>query len=220
MTTLEQVWAQREELVYPELFGPTDGQIYPLSTELFVGVFQQDSIDPRWLHIGVFQIPPTPTRSTWIYVSSGLSNPWEDDPEQIETRDYSGLGVELVLETPTAAIWPIVIMQRMLAFDILLAHGRFGAAQPLDYGDRIPLRGSVALEQPSALEYLIIAQPNHYPASFHLASGRVDLLHFIGMSNSELAYAKATSSADLIARFRAEGVYPLTDPERASIISE
>lgn len=219
MTTLEEVWAHREEVVYPELFGPTGGQIYPLEVELFHDVFQQNRIDPRWLHVGVFQIAPTPARSTWMAVSSGLSNPWDDDPAAVEPRDYSGLGVELVLETPAAAPWAIVLMQRLAAFAILLAHGRFGAAAPLDYGDRIPLHGSVALEQPSALQHVVIAQPDHYPACFQLASGRVDLLHVIGISDAELAFAKATSSAVLIERLKAQGAYPVTDPNRAPMIA-
>ncbi|MDP9314287.1 MAG: suppressor of fused domain protein [Chloroflexota bacterium] len=218
MATLEQVWAHREEVVYPNIFGSIGEGIYPLSADLFSSTFRQESIDPRWLHVGVFQCPPTNTRPSWIYISSGLSNPWDDEPEAITAHEYSGLGVEFVLETPEAAQWAIIILQRMVGYEILLAHGRFGDMPPLDYGHRIPLRGSIALNQPSELHNLLIVEPDHYPASFDLASGRVDFLHFIGITDTELAYAKASSSADLAALLKAKRVYPMTNPTRSTIV--
>lgn len=72
---LERVWAHREEVLYPEFFGPLAPSIAPLSGELFHEMFKQESVDPRWLHVGVMTAPPTAQRTTWIYVTSGLSNP-------------------------------------------------------------------------------------------------------------------------------------------------
>lgn len=216
---LEQVWAQREEVVYPTLFGQKSNGIFVLEAELFRNVFQQNEIDPRWLFYGVFEFEPTPQRNTWLYVTSGASTPWELEPEQYADSEFSGFGTELVIESPIQAVWPIVILQRLLAFNILLAHGRYGEnSAPLDYGDRVPLRGSISLDQPSKLEHVVIGKPAHFPASFHLASGQVDLLQVVGITETERDFAKSSSTDELIEKLSRVGCYPVTDPTRATVI--
>nr|WP_301539369.1 suppressor of fused domain protein [Methylomonas sp. ZR1] len=60
-----------------------------------------DTVDPRWLTHSVFKCPPAENRKTWAYITSGMSNPWEaESPEE-----YSGLGVEFLMEANTEAIW-------------------------------------------------------------------------------------------------------------------
>src|SRR6266545_7693859 len=93
-------------------------------------------------------------RGTYFYVTSGASNPWEVEPDDYGKSAYSGSGTELVLETPETADWPIVVLQRLLAFNILLVHGRFGESSPLDYWHRVPLGGSIVGN--SALTHLLI----------------------------------------------------------------
>lgn len=214
MPLFEESWKYREEIVYKNLFGDTGKGIYVLDGDIFLTQFGQDSYDPRWLFYGVLASPPNPRRDSWLYISSGMSNPWEDDDPQ----EYSGLGVEFVLETNEEAIWPIIILQRMIAFNLLLAHGRMGDAGPLDYTHRIPLQGSVSLERPSELRNLVITSPTHYPSSFDLPSGRVDLFHFIGITDAERDYAKRTSSEELVRMLKQKGVYPLTTPSRQSLL--
>jgi len=63
MSLLEDSWEQREEQVYPELFGGTGEGIYPLDASLFKNQFGIDSVDPRWLHFGVFKCAPTSDRN-------------------------------------------------------------------------------------------------------------------------------------------------------------
>ena len=79
MSLLEDSWEQREEQIYPQLFGGTGEGIYPLDAALFKNQFGVDDIDPRWLHYGVFKCDPTSKRSTWVYVTSGMSNTWESE---------------------------------------------------------------------------------------------------------------------------------------------
>lgn len=64
MSLLEDSWEQREEIVYPKLFGETGEGIYPLDSEIFQNQFQIQEIDPRWLHYGVFKCPPNESRET------------------------------------------------------------------------------------------------------------------------------------------------------------
>ena len=132
--SLEVVWEHREEGVYPVLFGRASSGIFVLSIELFTETFRQTEVDPRWLHHGVFEYGPSMQRDTWLYVTSGTSNPWEQEPGDYDPDGYSGIGTELVLEVPRQSQWAVDCLSRLLAYNIPLAHGRFGDAQPLDYG--------------------------------------------------------------------------------------
>ena len=217
ISPLERVWEHREESVYPSLFGPLSRGTFALSGELFTGMFSQESYDPRWLHYGVLEYAPTDDRNSWIYVTSGASNPWELDPEDYGESEYSGFGTEVVLEVPEQADWAIIILQRMLAFNILLAHGRFGDKPALDYGDRIPLRAPITIEGESLIRNLVIAKPSHYPDHFVLESGRVDMLHLVGASDGEIELAKSNGSSELISRLIDAGFAPVTAPDRSEL---
>lgn len=213
---LEEVWENREEVVYPGLFGPKSNGIFALTMDLFTETLKQTEVDPRWLHHGVLEFEPTPERNSWIYVTSGLSNPWETAPEDCAASEFSGLGTELVFETSEQAPWALEATGRLLGFTILLAHGRFGDLPALDYGHRIPLGGPITGD--STLRHVVVAEPEHYAASFDLKSGQVDLLHLVAVSDEELAFAKEQTTAALVDRLRAAGAFPVTDPARASII--
>jgi len=214
MSLLEKVWEISVEKIYPELFGNPQGGIYTLSGKIFSEKLQQDSIDPRWLHIGVFEIPPTSKRDSWLYVSSGMSNPWQD-----EKGEFSGIGVEFVFETNSSAKWPVSFLQNMVAYNIVLAAGRFGEQYGiLGEGDRIPLRSSIDGSPDSELRNALVSAPEHFERRFILESGQVDFLHFVGVSDPELAEAKKTSSDELLERLKDAKAYPVTDPRRRSIV--
>lgn len=103
MRSLEEVWTYREEVLYPDLFGSTRRGIFTLDQALFAQVFGEEQVDPRWLFLGVFEFAPTAQRSSWLYVTSGMSNPWETEPEDYRPDDDAWLGVEFVMETPVQA---------------------------------------------------------------------------------------------------------------------
>jgi hypothetical protein len=212
---LESVWEQREEVIYPHLFGDKLRGIFVLEPDLFLKTFGQDNVDPRWLHCGVIEHGPS-KRGTYFYITSGASNPWEVEPENYQKSEYSGFGTEIVLESPEPADWPILIVQRLLAFNILLAHGRLGGSEPLDYWHRVPLGGSIV--GTSALTHMLIAPPDGYEAQFSLASGKVDLLHAVGITEQERDYAKANGSAALLVLLKSTGGFPVTDPGRRSVV--
>lgn len=218
MDALEEVWGQREETVYGQLFGDTGKGIYVLDSDVFLKRFKQESLDPRWLHHGVFQCSPNTKRKTWLYVSSGMSNPWEKEPSEYTEEEYSGLGVEFVMETPEESSWAIRILQDMVAYNILLSCGRMGEKPLLDYGDRIPLKNSITPDFESKIRNLIITKPSHYQSSFVLKSGKVDFLHFLGITDAELVFGKSNGSDVLVERLKQANVYPLTDPCRESAL--
>jgi len=219
LKSLEEVWAYREDTLYPALFGDLSRGIFPLEREMFENVFDQDEVDPRWLFLGVFEYKPTPARPSWLYVTSGASNPWDTEPADYSPDGYSGLGVEFVIEVPEQANWPIQILHRLLGYHVLASHGRFGDAPPFAYGSRIPANSTVDGSDDSALRFFAIAKPDHYSASGQLDSGRFDFLHVAGITESERDYARTTSTSDLIEKLAKSGAFPVTRPARACVIS-
>lgn len=207
MSLLEDAWEEREEVVYPEVFGDTGPGIYPLSN----GVFEQldaQSVDPRWLTHGVFQSPPNDTRNTWVYVTSGMSNPWESD----EPQEYSGFGVEFVLETEQASTWAINMLHTLMAYNLMLASGQMGEPALLDYGDRIPFALS------DDITAMVIAPPFQLPENIEIKSGRVDFLQIVGVTEAELTHAKETSSEALIELLIEETGGLITAKQRKSVM--
>lgn len=186
MSFLEESWEEREDKVYKDIFGDTGPGIFPLSHEVFDRLNAKD-VDPRWLTHGVFKCPPTSRRSTWAYVTSGMSNPWETE----EPEEYSGLGVEFLLETESEETWAIEVLQTLMAYNLMLATGQMGSFAPLDYGDRVPL----ALSE--SIKTMMFTYPLNFPHTFFTKSGNVDLLQVVGITPSELETAKQTSSEHL-----------------------
>ena len=207
MSLLEDAWEEREEVVYPEVFGDTGPGIYPLSNDVFEQLDAQ-SVDPRWLTHGVFQSPPNDTRNTWVYVTSGMSNPWEFD----EPQEYSGFGVEFVLETEQASTWAINVLHTLMAYNLMLASGQMGEPGLLDYGDHIPF----ALSDDIAA--MVIAPPFQLPENIDIKSGRVDSLQIVGVTEAELTYAQETSSEALIEMLIEETGGLITAKQRKSVV--
>lgn len=207
MSLLEDAWEEREEVVYPEVFGDTGPGIYPLSNDVFEQLDAQ-SVDPRWLTHGVFQSPPNDTRNTWVYVTSGTSNPWESD----EPQEYSGFGVEFVLETEQASTWAINVLHTLMAYNLMLASGQMGEPGLLDYGDRIPF----ALSDDIAA--MVIAPPFQLPENIDIKSGRVDFLQIVGVTEAELTHAQETSSEALIEMLIEETCGLITAKQRKSVV--
>src|SRR5690348_4426317 len=121
---LNKVWAHREERIYPDLFGDLGPGIFVLDANTFQNGFNQ-SPDPRWLHTGVFECPPSLKHKDWLYLTSGLSNPWPHTAPAGSPDEYSWLGAEFMFQVTQPGPWAINLVQRIAAFEILLAHNRY-----------------------------------------------------------------------------------------------
>ena len=186
MSFLEESWEEREEKIYKEIFFDTGPGIFLLTNETF-DMLDAETIDPRWLHHGVFECPPVKNRQTWAYVTSGMSNPRESDsPEQI-----SGLGVEFIMETKEKETWAIEVLHTLMAYNLLLSAGKMGEFPPLNYGHRVPFTLT------ENIQTMMFTYPVNFINNFSIKSGKVDLLQVIGITPSELEFAKKTSSDDL-----------------------
>jgi hypothetical protein len=218
LSSLKEVWTYREQTAYPKLFGVPSRGIFPLDAGIFEQIFDVEEVDPRWLHLGVMEFKPTPVRDSWIYVTSGASNPFETEPQDYLPGDYSWLGMEFVIEVPSQADWPIHALHRLLAYQLLVSHGHFGDYDPVTYGDRVPAGGKVDRSEDSQLTFLAIAKPSHYASTVQLDSGIFEFLHVVGITEQERDYAKATSTEELIAMLQSHGAYPVTDPKRTTVV--
>lgn len=211
----ERVWQYREEQLYPSLFGSTKKGVFTLTPEILTGTFKQESFDRRWLHYGVFEFEPTPSRKSWLYVTSGMSNDWEADAPDPKTP--SGLGCEFVMETPESAQWAILRLLHAMTFQILLCHGRYPGRGPLGDYDRLPLHGSIRFE-PSALTYLMLAPPSGFPRQAQLESGPFDFYQVTGITETEVEYARSHDGDALVTILQSRGAFPVTNPDRQDVV--
>ena len=214
---LKRVWAHREEQIYPELFGDLGPGIFTLHMDTFDSVFRQ-SPDPRWLFTGVFECPPCSKHNDWIYVSSGLSNPWEQEAPAASPEEFSWLGIEFVFRTTQQGAWAIKMVQRIAAFELLLAHERYEGRDRLSFGDRIPLRGPIVPGTESALTYLLVAPPADGAEVFQLESGRAEFVQLVGISEREAEFGRENGLDPLLELLRENQAYSKTDPQRSSIL--
>lgn len=214
---LEEVWRLREEEIYPGLFGPLSRGIFPLDQGVFQR-FGEVRVDPRWLSHGVLEYGPHGDRESWVYVTSGYSNPWETEPEDYDPKGKSGSGVEFVLETEEQGNWAIVILRNMLAFDMMLTTGQVGAGDPLGFHDRIPIRAPIDGREGTMLRSLVTIPPSAFAEGFDLPSGRVNLMEFVGITDDEAEFAKEHGGGPLLQKLDAAGAIPVTRLARESVL--
>ncbi len=212
----EKIWIDREERIYPAIFGTFSKTIFPLPAQLFHQLGCENA-DPSWLTHAVLESPPQPDRPNWAYVTTALSNPWGIHPQDIQPGQYSGLGCELVMQSPHQADWCVRVLQWLAAVNILTASGKLRGEliEPLD---RIALGGPLDGLPTCLIRNVLICRPDHIPASFDLASGRVDLLLCVGITDAEISFAQAQSSEGLLKLLRHCQYLPVTDPIRPSSV--
>jgi len=218
---LESLWADREERLYRQFFGDLGRGIFTLTPETFEQMGRRDP-DPRWLFHGVFECPPTAARPHWIYVTSGMSNPWGESPETIKPDAFSGLGFEFTVHAKEPSRWAIDLLHWLMAVQLLAACGQLKGGL-IEYNDRVRFRPATE-GKASAINTLLIATPpapgapGGYPAQFHLASGKVDLMLAVGISEREADFARTQDPEALIRLLRHHEIYPLTDLNRITVV--
>jgi hypothetical protein len=209
----EGAWRDREDRVYHELFGDLGPGIYTLDAEVF-GKFGQKNLDPCWLTHGVFECPPNDRRSSWLYVSSGLSNAWDDTAPEPDA--ISGLGSEFLMETVEQSRWAIVILRQLVAYQILLAHGRYPGKVVLGFWDWIDLRTPIDSSASLMTKVLFIPSPNN-GGPRQLSTGRFSFLQIVGLTGEELAFMQKHGVAKLHPLLLQMGAAPVINPKRSSI---
>lgn len=211
----ESVWSDREDRVYRRLFGDLGGGVFAAGDAPFAQFGKEPH--PGWRNHGVFACPPGEHRGSWLYVTSGLSNPWNLNAPGRDPSGFSGLGFELVVESSEPADWAVPLLHNLMAYELLVAVGSYDDADLLEYGNRVPLGRSITPAFDSAIRWLLVEPPRHYPPSFELASGRVDLFHLVGATDAEVELARQHDQDLLVELLQRAGVWPRTDAGRASV---
>lgn len=207
-----ECWQQREDNVYPSLFGDIGQGVHTATAEHFARL-KQKAQHPGWLHHGVFACPPSGDRQHWCYVTSGLSNPWNLDKPEPDPSGFSGCGFELSLCTPAASDWAIAVLHHLMAWQLLVAVGTV-QGQPLGVGQRVPLGGAIDGSRDGAMTWVVVEKPDQFEPSFELPSGKVDWLQLCGVTDSEVEFARKNSQGDLLKRLRTQAIWPVSDPAR------
>ena len=210
----EGAWTVREEGLYRAHFGDLGPGIYTLDADMFATQFRQESIDPRWLTEGVFECPPSGMRTNWLYVSSGLSNAWEADSPNPD--EPSGLGCEFIFECQEQSMWALLLLRRMVAFQILLSVGRFPGRGLLEIWDRVPLRAPID-GLSSALTWVLLTPHPLFPEPQELPSGHFQFIDFVGVTEDEAEYARKNGGDELLKLLTLRNVGNVTDPMRQTV---
>ena len=209
-----QAQAHREAILYPSLFGPRHRGLTPIPAGMFTEVFGVKSFDPRWTQqCGVCEFLPTGKRASHLYVTSGLSNAWDGQPDP---QGRSGLGGEFVLETSERAPWAATRLLYLMAYQFLAANGLYPGGRVLQDFVQVPLNTPVGT-QPSALNTLLLAPPAGFLRRYTGQTGWFDFYQVVGISAAEAAAGERHGGPALLQLLRQEGAFPVTFEDRKSL---
>ena len=99
----------------------------------------------------------------------------------------------------------------------MVAAQPYPGREPLGDYHRLPLRSPIRSE-PSALKYLMLAPPTGFPRQAQLDSGPFEFYQLVGITESEAEYARSHDGAALVELLRAQGAFPVTNPDRQSVV--
>ena len=186
----ERVFAahmKAREDAFAHIFGQTDPPDSILSPS-------EPDLQINWPGGGVYAFPPRGARRAWHYVTHGLAQPIEDDDEPV-----SGLGIELVVATPSPSEWApqlLIDCVRYMLFD--------PNATLIVPGDRMPTSAFAAYARGTALTHMIATTSDDYDHHILLPAGQCTLVHLVGVTSEEIARAKAMGGG-------AEGTFVLAE---------
>lgn len=212
----EDVWADRDEVEYPKLFGELGEGVFTLDqTDALQAWMDSDlaevkEADPNWGSAGVRVVPPNDKKPHWTYVTSGLSNPFTLSPgDEIPEGAPSGIGYEMVIHTPEEEQWPVLRLLDMMAYNLV-------CLRAFALGHRYPVEGSLDGAGSKLGGFVFVRDPA-LPAHFDLESGRVQLLTLVGATRNEMAFARSNGADKLLERLKAAGHGVVTVPGRDEV---
>ena len=170
----------------------------------------------NWAGGGFYMYPAA--SSGYYFVTSGLSQPGPEQPAQSNEKDaFSGLGIELVIQSPDDSKWPFGVLQGLVNYMLFQENARL--VMP---GDRIPCNGPLVTGSDTDLCYLIAASSDKYETQGRLPAGDVDLVQLIGVTEGEanraMAWGRGTGGTLILGEvLKRLGVNELTEPTRTCL---
>lgn len=214
-----EIWRQREERYYTRLFGMLPNTVLPVPQQALMAILPAGTIlKPEWSRHAVIEFEPGEKHRDWLYVTTGLSQPWEIEKEaDLQPEGQSGLGFEMVLRSPERASWAVDVLHRLMVYQIGVG-AKLIRGKLFGYGDWMVLNGPISPQVPDTkLRAILMSHPRDFEPRFGLPSGRVELLQLVGIAGGELAYLLATGPDRLEADLYNAKAAPTTDPRRAPI---
>ncbi|MBL0318411.1 MAG: suppressor of fused domain protein [Alphaproteobacteria bacterium] len=198
---LERIWTEREKKIYTGLFDNFPEQIHTPASADAVAIGGSELL---FSCAGVFEIPPSSKEKYWTYLTSGLSN-------ASEAGEVSGYGIELLLQLPEQAAWPVHLLFNLMGY---IMH----TGNVFSEGHRIPTGPIRSDDKECHLNTLLFWSPISLPPSFQLESGTVDILQIHAITSEEYAYSKEHSSYEIYDILQKLPYFPAIDIKRKSSI--
>lgn len=184
---LRSAWKERNK-IYADLLGETfhpvprtysppdvpEPEFKPDSGFRMITQSIADQVIPILAH------PPVPGRDHWVYVTSGLSNPWfQEKPDEV-----SGFGCELMIKSSKPSLWPIRQLRRLCSY--LLSYS--GTLSP---GLILEMKSPHSVTLPSLLTNMVVWYADEAPDTlYQLPSGVFGVFCAIGITEDEAKYAE------------------------------
>jgi Suppressor of fused protein (SUFU) len=162
--------------------------------------------------ITVLAYAPNEQRSHWLYVTSGLSNPWFQE----EAGEVSGFGCELMVKSAVAARWPLRLLRR-LSYYILSYSGT------LSPGVILNMQTPLAVRADGGLNNIFVWYADEAPdCLYQLPSGVFGMFCTVGITEDECQFAESIDEYgcwSIQQVLRHAGLGQITDPQRSSVMT-
>jgi len=218
---LKRAWHARDRL-YLELYGPhkyalpkkyevpLDVEMAEISTPAELAMIAGKSLTVKDINIVAHQ--PNEIRPYWIFASSGLSNPWFGQSE-----DVSGFGCELVLKTKNPGLWTIRLLRRLIFY--IISGG--GTLSP---GVMLKIDAPLFAEGNESLGGIVVWYLDEAPDTvYELPSGRFGIFSIIGIAADECDFVESVDKYGcwcIQQLIREAGYEQLTEPKRPSMMKD
>ena len=143
-----------------------------------------------------------------------MTLPWES--EEADPSAVSCLGCEFIFESSVQGDWAVRRLWQLMAYQMLLFHGRYPGREPLTTFDRLPLRSAI-WDSDSEIEFLMLAPADASSGTHKFESGSFELLRVVGITEKEASFARSNGGDALLEFLRGQSAFPVTDPTRCSV---
>jgi hypothetical protein len=213
----DSIIMERELARYPAFFGETQSEFYTFPDHL-VSKESLEMLEETGMSLNlVIEYAPNEKRNSWLYVTSGLTNPSGEDPQSIDPTDYSGIGFEMIIETNEKCLWPVNVLHMMMFSQCLISSGMV-EGDLLEYKDIFPLSdGAIKGSQICSFVAIDPDQRCSYPTGFELSTGKVDFFPLFGITLSEEKLFLGNKLGVSFMEFLEKAGYPVVDPLRIGL---
>lgn len=216
---MDRTWQARDAL-YRQLFGshlfnlpkkyaPPQIEIQEVRTSADIAAILGTTISETDITIMVYE--PNEQRDYWMYVTSGLSNPWFGS----EDGEVAGFGHELVLKTKTPGRWQFRLLRRLASYVLTYS----GTLQP---GVMLEFDMPLFQNDKSRLDGIMIWYVDEaQDCVYDLPAGRFGLFLVLGIMSDEADFVRSFSDGTFCMQqlLRHAGYGQVSDPQRTSIMT-